>query len=141
MNLEKSIKTLIDFTLFYIIVFSISILFFNFVIRPKLKNKLNKNKVIKLLEFTKKTNENKFLENNLIFYGISILVLIIINLLLFITYKNKYINNLTKINVFLFIELLLEIIVILPFVYILSIIINYGYYNTIINKYKIIDLN
>ena len=139
---KKSIKILINFTLSYIFIVSIIQLFVSNVIREKLREKLNRNYLVKLFKITEKNNKNKFIEKSFIYYGSFLFLLIIINLVYYYYYPQSYIKNIkNKLNIKTFFVLLINLLITLLIIYILSIVINYGYFNIIINKYKIIDLN
>ena len=139
---KKSIKILINFSLYYIFILSIIQIFVSNVIRDKVRGKLNKNYLIKLFKITEKINKNKFIEKSFIYYGSFLFLLIIINLVYYYYYPQSYIKNIKNIlNIKTFFVLLINLLFSLLIIYIMSIVINYGYFNIIINKYKIIDLN
>jgi hypothetical protein len=148
---KNNISIIIFFTINFIIVIPLVIIFNYYVIRVLISRKIDNNhKLIKYIrEYKNKQVSNdsneiqipQYIKKNMLFYSIYVLILIILNIIFFYKYRTHYFNlfkefNFIKICLFL----IIDIILIFLYIYIQSNFIIYNYYNHLINKYKILDL-
>ena len=155
---ENSINIFFIFSIYYIIIIPILVLFNYYVIRDSIYKKIDNNhKIIKYIRILKNVKDNIkeniinydciinkndiYIKKNLLFYGISVFVILVSNLILSFKYKNYYLNIFKKFNFIKYgFSLILDILLTFFYMFILSNFILYGYYNHLINKYKIVDL-
>lgn len=148
---KNNISIIFFFTINFIIVVPLVIIFNYYVIRVLISRKIDNNhKLIKIIrEYKNKQVSNdsneiqipQYIKKNILFYSIYVLILIILNIIFFYKYRTHYFNLFKKFNfIKICLFLIIDIILIFIYIYIQSNFIIYNYYNHLINKYKIIDL-